>query len=212
MVSDEGLDLIDMYFPELSEQQKGQMDALGDQYKYWNERVNLISRKDYPHLFLRHVLHSLAIGKVWSTEGVSQQILDLGTGGGFPGLPLAICYPTYQFHLVDSVGKKIKIVNEIIRTLGLQNVVTYVSRVEHLQLPVQIVVSRAVAPTAKQLKWLIKMNSIQRLYLLKGGDLNDELSLVKSWSVRIHHIRDYFKHPFFESKLIVELEREMTLS
>lgn len=198
------------YFPELSSQQKEQFIALKGLYEEWNEKINVISRKDIGELYLRHVLHSLSIAKVIEfKEGSS--ILDIGTGGGFPGIPLAILFPEVDFTLVDSIGKKIKVVQEIATALGLKNVWAYHSRAEKIPGKFDFVLSRAVAPTAEILRWANgKFNSSSKnkltngFLLLKGGDLKDELKQAKR-PYREFIISDFFQEEFFKTKKIIYL-------
>jgi 16S rRNA (guanine527-N7)-methyltransferase len=203
------LELLEKYFPNLSKDQKNKFSKLQELYQDWNLKINVVSRKDIDELYLRHVLHSLGIAKVQKfLPGAT--ILDVGTGGGFPGIPLAILHPETNFHLVDSIGKKIKVVNEVVEGLGLKNVHTTNARVEEVPGNYDFIVSRAVAamPTfvhwttgkiAKQSKHELK-NGI--LYL-KGGDLSEELSNYPK-SV-IYDLQDFFEEEFYETKKVVYL-------
>jgi len=203
------LELLEKYFPNLTEDQKIKFEKLQDLYEDWNLKINVVSRKDIDELYLRHVLHSLGIAKVQSfLPGAS--ILDVGTGGGFPGIPLAILYPETNFHLVDSIGKKIKVVNEVTEGLGLKNVHTTNARVEEISGHFDFIVSRAVAvmPTfvhwtkgkiAKESKHELK-NGI--LYL-KGGDLSEELAEYRN--VVIYDLSNFFEEEFFGTKKVVYL-------
>lgn len=203
------LELILKYFPELSEDQQQKFSLLQELYQDWNLKINVVSRKDIDELYLRHVLHSLGIAKVQAFKpGAS--ILDVGTGGGFPGIPLAILFPETRFHLVDSIGKKIKVVEEVTEGLGLQNLTATNARVEEIGGYYDFIVSRAVAvmPTfeywvrgkiAKQSKHELG-NGI--LYL-KGGDLSEELADYPK--ATIYNLSDYFEEDFFETKKVVHL-------
>lgn len=203
------MQLIKQYFPDLTETQLQQFEQLETLYKDWNLKINVVSRKDIDELYLRHVLHSLGIAKVL-TFVPNAKVLDVGTGGGFPGIPLAILYPETQFHLVDSIAKKIKVVNEVVEGLGLTNVKTSHDRVEHIDDQFDFIVSRAVAamPTfvhwvkgkiAKEQKHVLK-NGI--LYL-KGGDLTEELETYRT--ATIYDLSDYYKEDFFDTKKVVHL-------
>lgn len=203
------MELLEKYFPQLEEDQKNKFSALQELYEDWNLKINVVSRKDIDELYLRHVLHSLGIAKVQNfNPGAS--ILDVGTGGGFPGIPLAILFPETNFRLVDSIGKKIKVVNEVVEGLGLRNVVTTNSRVEEVDGHFDFIVSRAVAamPTfvhwtkgkiAKESKHELK-NGI--LYL-KGGDLSEELAAYPK--AEVYDLQKYFEEDFFETKKVVYL-------
>jgi len=203
------MELVLKYFPNLTEDQINKFKALEALYKDWNLKINVVSRKDIDELYLRHVLHALGIAKVLEFRAGSK-ILDVGTGGGFPGIPLAILFPDVSFHLVDSIGKKIKVVNEVVEGLGLTNVTTTHGRVESVNDTYDFIVSRAVAimPTfvhwvkgkiAKEQKHTIK-NGI--LYL-KGGDLTEELKDYKTAS--IYNLSDYYTENFYETKKVVYL-------
>jgi len=202
------MELINKYFPDLSSEQRdkfGQMEAL---YQYWNARVNVISRQDIETLYERHILHSLGIAKVLEFKS-GTSILDVGTGGGFPGIPLAILFPKAQFHLVDSIGKKIRVVQEIAQELKLDNVKTEQIRAEKLDDSYEFVVSRAVTRMAPFVGWVkknISRNSFHPLkngiLYLKGGDLTEELSELKE-KVRIYELSSFFEEEFFETKKVV---------
>lgn len=194
------MELIEHYFPNLSERQKQQIDQLLPLYSTWNEKINVISRKDIDNFYERHVLHSLAIAKVISFEA-GDTVLDIGTGGGFPGIPLAILFPQTQFILVDSIGKKITVVAEIAKALELKNVHAKVDRAEHIQQPVDYIVTRAVARMEDLLRWS-KNKHPKKIIALKGGDLKEELSDIKR-NIRLVAISDFFKGDFFETKKLV---------
>lgn len=203
------MDIITKYFPNLTEEQIAQFTQLKDLYKDWNLKINVVSRKDIDEIYLRHVLHSLGIAKVMKfQEGA--QVLDVGTGGGFPGIPLAILFPETQFHLVDSIGKKIKVVDEVVLGLGLTNVKTTNDRVENVPGQYDFIVSRAVAQMETFVRWVrshIKKKSTHELknglLYLKGGDLTEELA--KFSSAQIYNLTSYYEEDFFETKKVVYL-------
>ncbi len=203
------MELLNHYFQNLTAQQQEQFLLLESLYKDWNLKINVVSRKDIDELYLRHVLHSLAIAKVISFKA-GAKILDVGTGGGFPGVPLAILFPEVDFHLVDSIGKKIKVVNEVVQGLGITNVKTSHARVEDVDGHYDFIVSRAVAQMETFVRWnkgkIAKKsnhNLKNGILYLKGGDLCNELENFPK-SV-IYNISDYFKEAFFETKKIVHL-------
>ena len=203
------MDKILKYFPDLTPKQKEQFLKMEELYKDWNLKINVVSRKDIEELYLRHVLHSLAIAKVLSFEP-GAKVLDVGTGGGFPGIPLAILFPETNFHLVDSIGKKILVVNEVVEGLGLTNVKTSHKRVEEIKDKYDFVVSRAVAQMDTFVHWVkgkthekhqhILTNGI--LYL-KGGDLEEELQNFPD--AEVIPIEFLFDEEFFETKSVVYL-------
>jgi len=203
------MDLILKYFPELTDkqvQQFGQLEAL---YKEWNTKINVISRKDIDELYLRHVLHSLGIAKVMPfADGAS--ILDVGTGGGFPGVPLAILFPNCQFHLVDSINKKLKVIKGVADSIELTNIRTTHSRVEAIDETYDFIVSRAVTAMPEFTKWVKgkiskKQNNILKngILYLKGGDLTEELK--QYTKVKAYLLSDYFEEDFFETKKVIHL-------
>ncbi len=200
--------IISEHFPNLTPKQSLQFAQLKDLYEYWNERVNVISRQDIKKIYLHHVLHSLAIAKLISFKpGTS--VLDVGTGGGFPGIPLAILFPEVRFYLVDSIGKKITVVNEVVKGIGLTNVSAEKNRAEDLNLNVDFVVSRAVAPVKDIIHWTTKLikkggnNDLQNGWiLLKGGDLTQEIK-DSGRSADEFEISNWFTDEFFETKKIV---------
>ncbi|WP_010230670.1 16S rRNA (guanine(527)-N(7))-methyltransferase RsmG [Gillisia marina] len=203
------MDLIKKYFPDLTSLQLDQFQGLQDLYQDWNLKINVVSRKDIEELYLRHVLHSLGIAKVQKFNSGSK-ILDVGTGGGFPGIPLAILFPESQFHLVDSIGKKIKVVDEVVSGLELKNVKTTNSRVEEIKGEFDFIVSRAVAVMPSFVAWVkgkTAKNSTHELkngiLYLKGGDLSEELKTYKT--AKIYNLTDYFEEDFFETKKVVHL-------
>jgi 16S rRNA (guanine527-N7)-methyltransferase len=199
--------LLQKYFPEITENQKKKFKELYPLYHFWNAKINVISRKDIDQLYLHHVLHSLAIAKFIQFKK-NTQVVDIGTGGGFPGIPLAILFPEVQFCLVDSINKKITVVNEIANSLKLNNVKGYWGRVEDLKLSAHFFVTRAVAPFKDLLIWCkndVIKNSFNDLpngiIALKGGDLTEELKDFKT--ITIKNISDFFSEDFFETKKIV---------
>ncbi len=202
--------ILSKYFPDLSDKQLKQFFQLDELYRFWNEKINVISRKDIDQLYLHHVLHSLSIAKVISfKEGT--KIIDVGTGGGFPGIPLAIMFPTAKFLLIDSIGKKINVVKEISASLGLNNLDAVKSRAEEIDVQCDFVVSRAVATIDDLVKWtkhMIKPGGKNVLkngwLLLKGGDLEDELKAYKESAV-VFNVSEYFEEDFFETKKVVYL-------
>ncbi len=198
------------YFPDLTEHQKEQFSQLKDLYTDWNLKINVVSRKDIDEIYLRHVLHSLGIAKVQAFQPGSK-ILDVGTGGGFPGIPLAILFPETQFHLVDSIGKKIKVVNEVKEGLQLENVTTFNCRVEEeITGQYDFIVSRAVAQMETFVRWvkgkIAKKNQHELkngILYLKGGDLTEELANYQT--AKIYNLSDYFEEDFFDTKKVVHL-------
>lgn len=199
------------YFPNLSTIQQKQFALLGDLYEEWNEQINVISRKDIEELYIRHVLHSLGIAKVIDFKpGTS--ILDVGTGGGFPGIPLAILFPECNFYLIDSIGKKIKVVNAVAEALGLDNVEAEQKRAENVKFDFDFIVSRAVTSLPKFNTWIkgkFAKNSFNDmpngLLYLKGGDLNEELKEAGK-PFTTYALSDYFDEAFFETKKVVYLK------
>lgn len=197
------MELLLKYFPNLKPKQVKQYELMISLYEEWNQKVNVISRKDMDHILEKHILHALALAKYKHFKKGSWT-LDLGTGGGFPGLPLAIMFPKANFHLVDSIGKKIMVVNEISEALGLTNVNAEKERVENLEGSYHYIVSRAVAPTTKLLDWTksIAVRNTTEYLFLKGGDLTEELKPL-GYKASIQNISEYYKREFFETKKIV---------
>jgi 16S rRNA (guanine527-N7)-methyltransferase len=200
--------IIQYYFPELTANQQKQFEALHDLYADWNEKINVISRKDIDNLYINHVLHSLGIAKVQTFLPYSS-ILDVGTGGGFPGIPLAILFPEVQFHLVDSIGKKITVVKEVSQALGLKNVKAEQIRAEQINHQYDFIVSRAVTRLKEFYGWIHrktkKQNRHERdngILYLKGGDLDEELNELKR-PYQVYDLSEYFKEDFFETKKVV---------
>ena len=203
------MELIQKYFPDLSDTQQRQFLLLEGLYKDWNLKINVVSRKDIDELYLRHVLHSLGIAKVQAFHSGSR-VLDVGTGGGFPGIPLAILFPGTHFHLVDSIGKKMNVVQEVATGLGLQNVQLTNDRVETITDQYDFIVSRAVAKMETFVHWVrgrIAKNSTHErkngILYLKGGDLSEELALYKN--TQVIPLTEYFEESFFETKSVVYL-------
>ena len=202
--------LILKYFPEITDEQKQQFEKLEQLYTEWNEKINVISRKDMDGLYEKHILHSLGIAKVIPfADGT--KVLDIGTGGGFPGIPLAILFPKVSFTLIDSIGKKIKVVEAVSEGLGLKNVTAVHGRAEKLKEKFHFVVSRAVTQMPEFLRWLKgkfekeqfneKHNGV--LYL-KGGDLAEELAGLRC---EIFQLKNYFEEEFFDTKKVVYLSK-----
>lgn len=203
------MDLITKYFPAISTQQRQQFLQLEGLYKEWNSKINVVSRKDIDELYLRHVLHSLGITKVVSFKPKSK-ILDVGTGGGFPGIPLAILFPETKFHLVDSIGKKLKVVDAVAESLGLKNVETTHGRAEDVNDEFDFIVSRAVTAMPTFVSWVKdKIAKKQQhelkngILYLKGGDLSEELQIYRTTT--IYNLSDYFEEEFFDTKKVVHL-------
>lgn len=203
------MELILKYFPNLNEDQISKFKKLESLYQDWNLKINVVSRKDIDELYLRHVLHSLGIAKVITFKDGSK-ILDVGTGGGFPGIPLAIMFPNCSFHLVDSIAKKLKVVDEVVEGLGLTNVKTTHSRVEEIKDTYDFIVSRAVAAMPTFVHWTkgkIAKNQTHQLkngiIYLKGGDLTEELQDYKT--AVIYDLNKFFEEAFFETKKVVYL-------
>lgn len=204
------MDIIQKYFPHLNETQIAHFKQIELLYAEWNAKINVISRKDFSELYERHVLHSLAIAKfVRFSPGTN--VLDVGTGGGFPGIPLAILFPDVRFHLIDSIGKKIKVVNGIKEALNLKNVLAEQIRAEQLKQKYDFVVSRAVTGLPEFVGWVRnnisnkQKNAIPNgILYLKGGELKEEIRSFKK-DVFVQNLSDYFEETFFESKKLVHL-------
>ncbi|HOU27041.1 MAG: 16S rRNA (guanine(527)-N(7))-methyltransferase RsmG [Paludibacteraceae bacterium] len=202
------MNVISKYFPNLSIQQVAQFEALFPLYMDWNSKINVISRKDIENLYVHHVLHSLAIAKI--IPFVDQtSVIDIGTGGGFPGIPLAILFPNVQFHLVDSIGKKIKVAQEIAQEIGLENTTFLHDRIENEKKTVDFVVSRAVMPLGDLVRFCKKnikkeqKNSLPNgLICLKGGELQSEIQAFKK-SATIYELTDFFNEDYFKTKKAV---------
>ena len=202
------MELILKYFPDLTEEQKRQFAALYDLYTDWNSKINVISRKDIENLYEHHVLHSLGIAKVIRFKP-GTKVMDLGTGGGFPGIPLAILFPEVQFHLVDSIGKKVRVATEVANAIGLKNVTFRHARAEEEKQLFDFVVSRAVMPLTDLLKIIRKNISPKQqnalpngLICLKGGELERETMPVKN-KTTMWNLKEFFGEEFFETKKVV---------
>ena len=198
------------YFPNLSQEQVQQFERLKDLYEEWNQQINVISRKDTENFYERHVLHSLGLAKIIRFQKTSE-ILDVGTGGGFPGIPMAIIFPDVKFTLVDSIGKKIKVVNEISAALGLKNVTGLHLRAEDVKGDFDFVISRAVTQMPIFINYVrnkIKKESNNKLkngiLYLKGGDLKEEMKSVK-YRYKEYNLSNFFKEEFFETKKIIHV-------
>lgn len=199
--------ILTKYFPTINDHQRQQFEQLFELYSYWNNQINVISRKDIDLLYERHVLHSLGIAKVMSFAS-GTQVLDVGTGGGFPGIPLAILFPETHFTLVDSIGKKIKVVDEVSKGLGLSNVETHHKRAEELDKQFHFVVSRAVTEFPVFLSWVRKkflkenFNPLPNgILYLKGGDLEKEFGKYFA-QTKFYELKNYFDEEFFETKKV----------
>lgn len=208
------LSVIEQYFPDLTAIQKKLFAQLPALYSEWNEKVNVISRKDIDQLMSRHVLHSLAIAKAIRFDA-GAKVMDIGTGGGFPGVPLAILYPEVEFTLVDSIEKKIKVLQAIVEHLGLKNVAVLRSRAEELKLKVDYVVSRATAPMSDLINWSrSQCTSGQKgsmpngWVVLKGGDLDEELYNYRKIVMKFP-VSDFFRDPFFDQKMVIYIPRQV---
>jgi len=203
------MEILEAYFPQLTEQQKNQFSKLQELYTFWNAQINVISRKDIDDLYIRHILHSLGIAKVQPFNDATK-ILDIGTGGGFPGIPLAILFPNVEFYLVDSIGKKIKVVQEVADALGLKNVKAEHLRAEKVKGEFDFIVSRAVTKMDDFVKWTrnkIAKKSLHNLkngiLYLKGGDLTEELQNFPN--AKLFDLTTIFKEDFFETKKVVHI-------
>lgn len=202
------MDIILKYFPNLSERQKEQMAALDALYSDWNSKINVISRKDIGNLYEHHVLHSLGIAKVISFRP-GTEVMDIGTGGGFPGIPLAILFPEVKFHLVDSIGKKIKVATEVAQALELDNVTTRQCRAEEEKRTFDFTVSRAVMPLGDLMRIIRKnIHTKQRnalpngLICLKGGEVNNEIAPFRHKAM-VTELKDFFSEEYFETKKVI---------
>ena len=201
-------DIIFNYFPGIDESQRKQFGELHSLYSLWNEKINVISRKDIDNLYINHVLHSLGIAKVLQFRP-SADVLDVGTGGGFPGIPLAILFPETHFHLVDSIGKKITVVKNVAEALQLKNVTAEQIRAEEIKDSYDFIVSRAVTRLKEFYGWIHKKTKTASIHpiqngilYLKGGDLDEELAELKK-AYTVFDLNDYFQEEFFETKKVV---------
>lgn len=203
-------DIITKYFPNITANQKLQIESLYSLYDEWNKKINVISRKDFPNLYIHHVLHSLSIQKLIAFKS-GTKILDIGTGGGFPGIPLAILNPDSKFHLIDSIGKKIKVVKEVSAALNLSNISAEHVRADEHKGSYDFILSRAVTAMPEFLKWThakikIKEQNVlpNGVLYLKGGDLKEELSSIRQ-KIDIYEISRWFEEDFFLEKKIVHI-------
>ena len=203
------MELILKYFPDITEQQKEQFAQLQGLYEDWNAKINVISRKDISNLYEHHVLHALSIAQFFSFDA-GDKVLDVGTGGGFPGIPLAIMFPETQFHLVDSIAKKIKVVHAVSEAIGLENLTAAHQRAEKVNDKYNFVVSRAVTNINSLFNWVKKKVAKNEadteikngLICLKGGDLKEEFADFKRY-FRVYNLSDAFEEPFYETKKLV---------
>jgi 16S rRNA (guanine527-N7)-methyltransferase len=202
------MDIILKYFPDLTEEQKEKLARLKPIYEEWNEKINVISRKDMEFFYEKHVLHSLSIVKVMKFQP-GTKVLDIGTGGGFPGIPLAIMFPDTHFHLVDSIGKKITVVKDVAKKLKLSNVEAQQTRAEELVRKYDFIISRAVTRFANFYPWVKgkfrreDFNEFPNgILLLKGGNVDEEME-ERPVSYVTYHLDDYFKEEFFKTKKLI---------
>jgi len=209
------MDIVLKYFPDLSEEQIHQLSQLGALYADWNSKINVISRKDIENIYERHILHSMGLAKVFQFQDNSK-IMDLGTGGGFPGIPLAILFPEVDFFLVDSIGKKVRVTQEVANAVGLQNVRTQQIRAEEIKEKFDFVVTRAVAVMPKLVQWTRRVISDQHrhgtpngIWALKGIDRAKEetKALGKGAYSEIYPMQDFFEEEFFETKCVVYTQK-----
>ncbi len=205
-----GVSIIKQYFPDISSKQMEQFEALSSAYIAWNTKINVISRKDIENIFMHHFLHSLAIAKIYGFKN-GQKILDVGTGGGFPGVPLAVLYPEVEFCLIDSIQKKIKVVQEVCEVANIQNITAKSIRAEEMKGSFDLVVSRAVTKLEVFIPWVYNKirweKSNNGILYLKGGDLQEELFMVdpKQFQTKIYDIYQVIPEPFFETKKLIHL-------
>ncbi|PLX13202.1 MAG: 16S rRNA (guanine(527)-N(7))-methyltransferase RsmG [Marinilabiliales bacterium] len=204
-------EIIYKYFKDISPEQKQQFDKLGELYTLWNQRINVISRKDMDNFYLHHVLHSLSIGKIVRFKDFTE-VMDAGTGGGFPGIPLAIMFPDVKFFLADSIGKKIKVVEEVSSSLGLKNVEAQQIRMEQVDKTFDFIISRAVTYLPDFMKWTgykfhkKSFNNLKNgILYLKGGDIKEEIKSVKRFKTKVYDLNRHFEEDFFETKKLVHV-------
>jgi 16S rRNA (guanine527-N7)-methyltransferase len=205
------MQLIRKYFPDISKKQQEQLAHLGDLYSYWNSKINVISRRDIGQLYMHHILHSLSIARVLTFKP-GTYIMDAGTGGGFPGIPLSILFPHVHFLLADSVAKKIKVVNDVIKETGLTNCETQCSRVEIIDLKFDFVLSRAVTILPQLILWIRKkilnrsFNSLNNgMLALKGGNPEEELKNLE-YPYKVFNIDSFFSEDYFRTKKIIHID------
>ncbi len=202
------MEVIRKYFPELNADQNERLSALGPLYREWNEKINLISRKDIEFLYPHHILHSLAIAK-YNPFRAGMKVIDIGTGGGFPGIPLAIMFPEIQFTLLDSIGKKILVVNEIKTALDLPNVTGIQQRAEEHKGEYDIIMSRALSTLTKMVEWTTHLSAQQHWIALKGGEQKEiRKELPPLYKMNFKPVGDYFDDPYFEEKWIVDVKKD----
>ncbi len=200
------MELIEKYFPDLDREQRKQFAMLGELYAGWNDKINVISRKDIDHLYEHHVLHSLALAKYGPFQK-DMTVVDVGTGGGFPGIPLAIMYPDVEFTLLDSIRKKIHVVNEVATSLNLKNVMGIQARVEEHQGSYDLILTRALSSLTKMVEWTDHLTENKRWISLKGGDRKDiRKELSPQFKVTFTAISDYFEEEYFQEKWIVDVQ------
>lgn len=202
------MELIEKYFPDMESSKRQQMAALHDLYTGWNEKINVISRKDIDHLYEHHVLHSLALA-LYNPFLDGMTVLDVGTGGGFPGIPLAIMFPKVKFTLLDSTAKKIHVVYEVASSLGLENVESVHSRVESYEGKYDLIIGRAVSALDQIVDWTHHLTDQDRWIVLKGGNQRDiRKELTPNFKIAFKPITDYFPHEYFTEKWIVDVRKE----
>lgn len=201
------MELIAEYFPDLNPLQKEQFTTLGRLYTEWNEKINLVSRKDIGHIYLHHILHSLALAK-YNPFKDSLSVIDVGTGGGLPGIPLAIMYPEVSFTLLDSTAKKIHVVNAIASEIGLMNVTAVHSRMEEFHGEFDIITCRAVSSLSQLIAWTQHLSIANRWIVLKGGDKREiRKELLPVFSMKFIPVNDFFKEEYFNEKYIVDISK-----
>jgi|SRR5687768_4561539 len=202
------MELIRKYFPDISVVQQEQFAALEEQYKTWNEKINVISRKDIDHLYEHHILHSLALAK-YDLFQDGMEIIDVGTGGGFPGIPLAIMFPDVKFTLLDSTAKKIHVVNEVAAALNLKNVISVHARAEDHKGQYDVVITRAVSSLKQTIAWTKHLTNKNRWIFLKGGDQRElRKELLPVFKISFVAIGDYFSEEYFKEKWIVDVRKK----